>query len=208
MECAKNVNKVILIIIVQLIFISSYASAETADLDQRYLSRASLLDNVAAEQPIVHSQLYAESQSSESQQYELYAMADSSYESNNSSSGQNKSGADQEKWHKYLGYGTVLMAGLTAVTSSEEDFHKAAANVTAVGALSTLITGYLAHGHRFDTDQGLLSKDNLHITLGALGAVILTTAVVIADGGERSGHSGLGVAGGVLMTVGVVNIKW
>jgi len=113
-----------------------------------------------------------------------------------------------EKWHKYLGYGTILMAGVTTVSSSNESFHEAAAYLTAGGAVSSVVTGYMAHSSRFDMKKGLFADDNLHIILGALGAAILTTAVITADGGDESSHGGMGIAGGTLMTLGLIKIKW
>jgi hypothetical protein len=144
----------------------------------------------------------------DSQPSMLYAMNDSS----NASAGDPRKKEQHHpaigKWHKYLGYGTILMAGVVAVSSSSESFHEAAAYLTAGGAVSTVLTGYLAHSSRFDMDNGLFADDNLHIILGTLGAAILTTAVVIADGGDESSHSGLGIAGGALMTLGIVKIVW
>lgn len=208
MKDAGIFHKVILMIVVILFFASSQASAEIATLDQRYLSHSSLLDNGMAELSLDHSQLFASSSAPDRRHYELYAMAGDVQDARSDSEASQDRGMATERWHKYLGYGTVLMAGVTAVSHSDEDFHESAAYVTAAGALSTLLTGYLAHSSRFDTEEGLLSKDNLHIVLGTLGAVILTTAVAIADDGDESSHSGLGVAGGVLMTLGVIDIKW
>ena len=48
----------------------------------------------------------------------------------------------------------------------------------------------------------------MHIIAGTIGAVALTTAVAIADDGEESSHSGLGVAGGVIMTLAIIDIEW
>lgn len=200
--------KVFLLTIVSLLLVNLNAFAASVAIDQRILSHNSLLTNELSQLSIDHSQLFAGSLATDADQRELYAMADSSAQTQSRSSAQQKGGTSMEKWHKYLGYGTVLMAGVTAVSHSDEDFHESAAYVTAAGALSTLLTGYLAHSQRFDADEGLLTKDNLHIALGTLGAVLLTTAVAIADDGEESSHSGLGVIGGVLMTLGVIDIKW
>jgi len=113
-----------------------------------------------------------------------------------------------ESWHKYLGYGTVLMAGVTAASNSNEGFHKTAAYVTAAGALSTLLTGYMAHGEQFNLSEGIFSEPNRHIILATLGATLLTSAVVMAANDDESGHSGLAISGGVMMTLGIIDIKW
>ena len=118
------------------------------------------------------------------------------------------SSSNLESWHKYLGYGTILMAGVTAGSSSNESFHETAAYVTAAGALSTLLTGYMAHGEQFDMSEGLFSEPNRHIILGTVGAILLTTAVAMAADDDESSHSGLGITGGVMMTLAVIDIKW
>lgn len=118
------------------------------------------------------------------------------------------SGLDLGSWHKYLGFGTVVMAGVTAASNSNESFHETSAYITAAGALSTLLTGYMAHGEQFDMSEGIFSEPNRHIILGTLGAVLLTSAVVMAANDDDSNHSGLGVSGGVLMTLAVIDIKW
>lgn len=110
--------------------------------------------------------------------------------------------------HKYLGYGTILLSGISAVSSSDEDFHEAAAYATAVAALGTVLSGYMAHSDRFDPADGYFTKGNRHIWIGMLGAALLTTAVLIADDGEEGSHAALGISGGALMTLSVIDIKW
>jgi len=207
MSYSNFIHKVVLLSVIQVVFISVSAFAGTATLDQ-HLSQNSLLGSEISELSIDHSQLFAAASVSESQQYQLYAMASGSGKTQNSAAEIRKSRAALEVWHKYLGYGTIVLAGVTAATNSDEDLHESIAYATTAAALSTVLTGFLTHSDRFDTYEGLFSKDNLHIMLGTLGAVVLTTAVVIADDGRESSHSGLGVAGGVLMTLGVIDIKW
>ena len=113
-----------------------------------------------------------------------------------------------DKTHKYLGFGTLALAGATVATNGDNDAHESLAYATAACALSTVLTGYLGHRDRFDLSDGLFSKDNLHIIAATAGAIALTTAVAISDDGEESSHAGLGVTGGVLMTLAVIDIKW
>ncbi len=142
------------------------------------------------------------------QSYQLYAANTNNYAAEEGRYSRSSYSGGMEKWHKYIGYGTILMAGLTAVSSSSESFHEAAAYLTAGGAVSAVATGYLAHRSRLNLRYGIFTGDNLHIILGALGAAILTTAVITADGGDESSHSGMGIAGGTLMTLGVLSVKW
>ena len=118
--------------------------------------------------------------------------------------------------HKYLGYSTIAFAGATALTSGDPDIHEPLAYATAALGLSTLLSGYLSHGDRFDTSEGFFSEDNRHILLGTVGALMLTTGVLLAadsydgddDGSVDQAHAGLAGAGGILMTIALIDIKW
>lgn len=129
-------------------------------------------------------------------------------QSNHTESSRVATGSAAAHWHRYLGYGSVLLAGLTAVSSSQEDIHEALAYATAGASIATATTGFMAYSGGVGPGQSLLSRDNLHMALGVVGAGLLTTAVLTADDGESGSHSGLGVAGGVLMTLGIIEIKW
>ena len=113
-----------------------------------------------------------------------------------------------ERSHKYLGFGTVALAGMTAATGGDNDAHKSLAGATAACALTTVLTGYLAHSDRFDKSEGFFSKENRHIIAATAGAALLTTAVLIADDGKEKSHAGLGATGGILMTIAIIDIKW
>ena len=110
--------------------------------------------------------------------------------------------------HKCAGYTTAVLAGATAISSSNEDFHEAMAYATAAAALTTITSGVIEYRDRFDLSEGLFAEDNRHILTGALGALLMVTAVVIADDGEEGSHSSLGIAGGALMGVALIDIKW
>ncbi len=112
------------------------------------------------------------------------------------------------QFHKYAGYTTAVLAGATAISSSNEDFHEAVAYATAAAALTTITSGIMEYRDRLDLSAGLFAEDNRHILTGALGALLLVTAVVIADDGEEGSHSTLGIAGGALMGVALIDIKW
>jgi len=201
-------QKVSFLLIGLLFCFYASAFAEHSAIDQKFNTFPHLTDTEFSTLSIDHSSLFAGTMASDAPRYEYYAMASDSDVVQGGTPVQQNRRSSLEKWHKYLGYGTILMAGITAVTNSEEDTHETAAYVTAAGALSTLATGFAAHRQRFSLDEGLFTRDNLHIALGTLGAAILTTAVVIADDGRESSHSGMGVTGGVLMTLGVIDIAW
>ncbi|RJP76105.1 MAG: hypothetical protein C4522_19265 [Desulfobacteraceae bacterium] len=115
---------------------------------------------------------------------------------------------DFGKVHKYLGYSTILLAGLAAVTSSSKSLHYGAAYSATGAALATCFTGYYEYRDRFDLDNGILAEDNVHILLGTLGALGVATAIAIADSGENNSHAGAGIIGGAAMMLSVIVIKW
>ena len=118
------------------------------------------------------------------------------------------SGADYGVLHRYLGYSTLLLAGVAAVTSSNKSVHYGAAYAATGAAVATCATGFVEYGERYDLEEGLLSSDNLHINLGIIGTVAFATAVAIADSGKESSHAGIGITGGTAMLLSVVVIKW
>ena len=119
-----------------------------------------------------------------------------------------RAGVDFGKVHKYLGYSTILLAGVAAVTSSTKSLHYGAAYATTGTALATCFTGYYEYRDRFDLENGFLDEDNLHILLGTLGTLGVATAVAIADSGDNNSHAGIGITGGASMMVSIIVIKW
>ena len=117
-------------------------------------------------------------------------------------------GLDFGSMHKYLGFSTLLLAGIAAVSSSNRSVHYGSAYAATGTALATCWTGYIEYSDRFDLDEGVLSEDNLHIILGVLGTIGFATAVAIADSGEGSSHSGIGGASAASMLISVIVIKW
>lgn len=116
-------------------------------------------------------------------------------------------GSDFGRLHKYLGYGTVLLAGMAAVSGSYRSLHYGSAYAATGTGLAACLTGYMEYGDRFDLEDGLFSEDNLHIMLGVLGTIGLITAVAI-EGTSQSSHSGIGGAGGASMLLSVITIRW
>lgn len=110
--------------------------------------------------------------------------------------------------HKYLGYTTVLLAAVTAVSSGSKSLHWGAAYGTAGAGVLTLTTGALAHGQRFNLEHGLFTRDNTHILLGTIGVIGCIAAVALADSEGGGGHAGAGVFGGTAMALSIITIRW
>ena len=117
-------------------------------------------------------------------------------------------GLDFGSMHKYLGFSTLLLAGIAAVSSSNRSVHYGSAYAATGTALATCWTGYIEYSDRFNLDEGVISEDNLHIIIGVLGTIGFATAVAIADSGEGSSHSGIGGASAASMLISVIVIKW
>lgn len=110
--------------------------------------------------------------------------------------------------HRYLGYGTLILAGVTAVSGSESDLHCGAAYAATGTAAATCVTGFMKYHRRWNLSKGLFHDDNAHIMLGVIGGIGMVASVITADSDSGPGHAGVGAAGGALMAVSVILIKW
>ncbi len=122
-----------------------------------------------------------------------------------SSFSEGNSALDMGFLHRYLGYGTLLLAGAAAVTGSDNSTHHYAAVGSATLGVMTLATGYYEYGDMFEIDEGF-SKSNLHIALSTLGAIGFATEAIIAS--TDSDHGGLGVGSAALMGAAFIVILW
>lgn len=110
--------------------------------------------------------------------------------------------------HRYLGYGTLILAGVTAVSGSESDLHCGAAYAATGTAAATCATGFMKYHRRWNLSKGLFHDDNAHIMLGVIGGIGMVASVITADSDSGPSHAGVGAAGGALMAVSVILIKW
>jgi len=129
----------------------------------------------------------------------------STYGSSSESSSGGSSGLDIGSLHKYLGWGTLLLACVTAVTGSDSSLHHNSALAATAFGLGTAATGYYEYSDYFDADEGL-STYNLHIVLGTIGAIGFATEAVIAS--TDSGHGGIGIGSAVAMGLAFAIVIW
>ncbi len=126
------------------------------------------------------------------------------------------------KVHQYLGLGTIVAAGLTAMAAPEGCEHNCAANTpretngthaklakaTVAMAAATIVTGVVVHWDDIHLADGFVDPDNLHVMLGVTGAALMAYAV------NKSMHSSTPVshAGiaelGALGMVAAIKITW
>jgi hypothetical protein len=119
------------------------------------------------------------------------------------------------KMHMYLGLGSLLSAGLAAVTApdyegltpaqrsvaqQDKGFHHYAGITAAALGGAAIASGFMFHWDDVSLENGLLDPDNLHMLLGILGTAGYALAVSQAPGGS---HSGAGAAGAAAMLVGI-----
>jgi len=111
------------------------------------------------------------------------------------------------KAHKYLGYGTLLLAATAAVSGGDNAFHKGAGVAAAAMAVATCVTGYMEYSNYFDIDNGL-SAHNVHIVLGTLAAIGFVATAASAINSDNKNHAGIGVGSTALLVVPIVVVNW
>ena len=116
-----------------------------------------------------------------------------------------KSRLDMGFLHKYLGFGTLLLAGIAATTGSDSSIHHNSAVGAATLGVMTCATGYYEYGDMFEIDEGF-SKYNLHIALGTIGAIGFAAEAIIAS--SDSSHGGLGIGATAAMGAALIIIMW
>jgi hypothetical protein len=105
------------------------------------------------------------------------------------------------KLHKYLGIGSIGLAGLTLLAPKEEDgAHEYLAKGAAALGVGAVITGVVFHWDDIELNQGFNNPDNLHALLTTLGTLGFLGAVSEAP---ASGHAGLGAGGAISMAIGI-----
>ena len=131
------------------------------------------------------------------------------------------------KAHQYLGLGTVVLAGLTAMTAPSGEgcdncppasqppprqtsgtTHTRLARATAAMAVATVMTGLLYHWDDFHMEDGWTDPDNLHAMLGTAGALLMLYAVdKSAKSTVPTSHAGTAELGAVAMVV-AIKLTW
>lgn len=129
------------------------------------------------------------------------------------------------KAHQYLGLGTLLFAGLTALSSPGEaceqncppqpapretsgTTHTRFARTTAVLAVATVITGLIYHWDDFHLEDGFSDPDNQHVMLAGTGALLMLYAInKSAKSSVPTSHAGIAELGAASMLV-AVKLTW
>lgn len=112
---------------------------------------------------------------------------------------------DMGSVHKYMGYGTLLLAAGAAFSSSSKDVHEPMGYAAATAATLTCFSGFMEYSDYFDTREGF-SKYNIHIVSGVAATAGFIVTAILGAGGDD--HGGIGGGSTVLMCVPIVILKW
>jgi putative salt-induced outer membrane protein YdiY len=107
--------------------------------------------------------------------------------------------------HKYLGYATALLAGITAATFSSKDLHEIAGYTTAGLSLITTGIGFYEYGEYFDLDEGFTGY-NAHMILETLATVGFMATAALQD--EKGTHAAIGGVSTAMMILPIFVVHW
>ena len=107
--------------------------------------------------------------------------------------------------HKYLGYATAALAGITAATFSSGNVHEIAGYTTAGLSLITTGIGFYEYGEYFDLDEGFTGY-NAHMILETLATVGFMATAALQD--EKGVHAVIGGASTAMMILPIFVVHW
>ncbi len=135
-------------------------------------------------------------QSSKNESETISLSNDLNYESQNDS---------LRSAHKYLGYTTAALAGVTAATSSSAGVHQTAGYITAGLSLITTAIGFYEYGEYFDLDEGF-SGYNMHMILETAATVGFMAAAALQS--ETGPHAVIGGVSTAMMILPIFVVHW
>lgn len=111
--------------------------------------------------------------------------------------------------HKYLGYTTMVLAALAAVSSSSHELHRTFSYAATWLAGATCATGFSGYGALIDLSDGLDTYET-HAVMGMVGTAAFAATVVIAEAEEDPNHGAIGAASATAMGLSVmaVTLRW
>ena len=112
---------------------------------------------------------------------------------------------DLSSAHKYLGYATAVLAGITAATFSVDNIHQIAGYTTAGLSLITTGIGFYEYGEYIDLDEGF-SGYNMHMILETAATIGFLAAAALQ--GEKGIHAAIGGVSTALMILPIFVVQW
>ena len=107
--------------------------------------------------------------------------------------------------HKYLGYATAALAGVTAATSSSAGVHQTAGYITAGLSLITTAIGFYEYGEYFDLDEGF-SGYNMHMILETAATIGFMATAALQS--EKGAHAVIGGVSTAMMILPIFVVHW
>lgn len=131
------------------------------------------------------------------------------------------------KAHQYLGLGTVIFAGLTALAAPPSNecencppstqqpprqtsgtTHTRLARATAAMAVATVLSGLWYHWDDFHLEDGFADPDNQHVMLAGTGSLLMLYAInKSAKSAVPTSHAGIAELGAATMLV-AIKLTW
>lgn len=130
--------------------------------------------------------------------------------------------------HKYLGLGTIVLAGMAAMSAPEGNgegcehnsctvsnaprdvngTHAKLAEAAAVMGIAAVASGLISHWDDFSLEDGWSDPDNLHVLLGVTGAALMAYAVNKSmNSSVPVSHAGIAELGALGMVV-AIKFTW
>jgi hypothetical protein len=107
--------------------------------------------------------------------------------------------------HKYLGYATAALSGITAASFSSKGFHEVAGYTTAGLSLITTAIGFYEYGEYLDLDEGF-SGYNMHMIFETIATVGFIATAALQDG--KSAHAAIGGVSTAMMILPIFVVHW
>ena len=107
--------------------------------------------------------------------------------------------------HKYLGYATAALAGITAVSFSSQGLHEIAGYTTAGLSLITTALGFYEYGEYLDLDEGFTGY-NMHMILEAAATIGFMATAALQN--EKSTHALIGGVSTAMMIIPIFVVHW
>ena len=107
--------------------------------------------------------------------------------------------------HKYFGYATALLAGITAATFSVDNIHEIAGYTTAGLSLITTGIGFYEYGEYIDLDEGF-SGYNMHMVLQTAATIGFLATAALQD--KKGIHAAIGGVSTAMMILPIFVVYW
>ena len=114
-------------------------------------------------------------------------------------------GVNLRSAHKYIGYATAALAGITAATFSSQDLHEIAGFTTAGLSLITTALGFYEYGEFLNLHEGFTGY-NVHMILETAATIGFVATAALRN--DKSAHSVIGGVSTAMMIIPIFVVHW